>query len=40
MDEEVLDDKNFIMLPEDHSCDILVKNMAAYCPCVKRLSDA
>ena len=27
------------MLPRDHSCDILVKNVAAFCPCMKSLPE-
>lgn len=27
---EVLEKKNFIMFPGDHSCDMLVKNVAAF----------
>ena len=29
-------EENFNMLPRDHSCEILVKNVAALCPCPKR----
>ena len=32
--------KNFCMLPRDHSCGILVENVATFCPCPKSLSDA
>ena len=28
------------MLPGDHSCNILVKNVAAFCPCLKHLPKA
>ena len=28
------------MLPRNHSCDILVKNVAAFCPCPKSLLEA
>ena len=28
-------EENFNMLPRDHSCEILVKNVAALCPCPK-----
>jgi hypothetical protein len=31
------EEKNFNMLPRDCSCDILVKNVAAFCPCLKNL---
>jgi hypothetical protein len=33
-------EKNFSMLPRDHSCDILVKNVAAFCLCLKSLAEA
>ena len=26
--------ENFSMLPRDCSCDVLMKNMPAFCPCV------
>ena len=32
LDEEVSEEKNFSMLPSDHFCDILVKNVAAFLP--------
>ena len=32
--------KNFSMLPRNHSCDILVKELAAFCSCPKTLPDA
>ena len=28
-------EKNFIMFPRDHSCDILVMKVTAYCPYLK-----
>ena len=28
------------MWPRDHSCDILVKKVAAFCPCPKSLPEA
>ena len=28
------------MVPRDHSCDILVKEVAAFCPCTKNLPKA
>ena len=28
------------MLPRNHSCDILGKNMAAFCPCSRSLPEA
>jgi hypothetical protein len=37
---EVLEKKNFSMCPRDCSCDILVKNVAALCSCLKNLSEA
>jgi hypothetical protein len=33
--QEVSEEKNF----RDHSCDILVKNVAAFCPCLKSLPE-
>ena len=27
--------KNICVWPRDHSCDILVRNVAALCPCLK-----
>ena len=33
-------EKNFSMLPRDHSCEILVINVAAFCPCLKSLPEA
>ena len=40
LNEEVSDEENFSMLPSDHFCDILVKNVAAFCPCLKSLPEA
>ena len=37
---EVSMEKNFTMLCRDHSCDIFMKNMAAFCPCPKNLPEA
>ena len=37
---EVSEEKNFSMLPKDCSCDILVKNVVAFCPCSKSLLKA
>ena len=34
--QQVSEAKNFSMLPRDPSCDILVKNVAAFCPCPKQ----
>ena len=33
-------DKNLSVLPKDHSCDILVKNVTVFCPCLKSLPEA
>ena len=33
-------EKNFSMLSRDHSYDILVKNVAAFCSCPKCLPEA
>ena len=33
-------EKNFSMCPNNHSCDILVTNGAAFCPCLKGLPEA
>ena len=38
--QEVSEEKNLSMLPRDHSCDILVKNMTGFCPCPKNLPEA
>jgi len=38
--QEVSEEKNFSMLPRNHSCDILVKNVFAFCPCSKSLPEA
>ena len=37
---EVSEEKNFNMWPRDCSCDILVKNVAALCSCLKSLPEA
>ena len=37
---EVSEEKNFSMWPRDCSCDILVKNVTAFCPCLKSLPEA
>ena len=34
-----ISEKNFSTLPRDHSCDILVKFGAAFCPCLKSLPE-
>ena len=36
----ILSVKNFNMWPRERFCDILVKNMAAFCPCLKSLPEA
>ena len=36
MVQEISEEKNFSMLPRDRSCDILVKNVIAFCPCRRR----
>ena len=33
--EEVSEEKNFNMLPRNHSCDILVKKVTVFCPLSK-----
>ncbi|MGE9574538.1 hypothetical protein ACQP3C_26175 [Escherichia coli] len=38
--QEVSEEKNFSMLPRDCSCNILVKNVAAFCPCLNSLPEA
>ena len=35
-----LSEKNVSMLPRNHSWDVLVKNVAAFCPCPKSLPEA
>ena len=40
MAQEVPEELNFNMLPRDCSCDILVKNVAAFCSCLKTLPEA
>ena len=37
--QEFSEEKNLSILPRDHSCDILVMNVAAFCPCLKSLSE-
>ena len=32
-------EENFCMLPRDHSCDILVKNVPVSCPYLKNLPE-
>lgn len=38
--QEVSVGKNFSMWPRDCFCDILVKNVAAFCPCLNSLPEA
>ena len=38
--QEVSEEINFRILPRDHSCDILVKNVAAFRPCPNSLPEA
>ena len=38
--QEVSEKKNFSMLPRNHSCDILAKNIAYFCHCPKSLPKA
>ena len=33
--QEISEEKNFSILPRDSFCDILVKNVAAFCSCLK-----
>jgi hypothetical protein len=33
-------EKNLSVLPNDYSCDILVKNVAVFCPSLKSLPKA
>ena len=36
---EISEEKNFSMWMRDCFCGILVKNVAAFCPCLKSLSE-
>ena len=38
--QEISEDKNFYKLPKDHSCYSSVKNVAAFCLCLKSLPEA
>ena len=38
--QEVSVEKNFRMWPRDYFCDILVKNVAAFCPCLESLPES
>lgn len=40
LDQKVSQKKNFSMLSRDHSYDILVKNVTAFCSCPKCLPEA
>ena len=40
MAQEVSEEKDFTMLPGDHSYDVLVKNMVSFCPLLESLSKA
>jgi hypothetical protein len=40
MSQEVSVGKNFSMWPRDYFCGILVKNVAAFCPCLRVLPEA
>ena len=33
-------EENFSVLPRNHSCDILVKKVAIFCPCPNTLPEA
>ena len=37
--QEVSEEKNFSMLLRNHSCDMLMKNVATFCPCLKSLAE-
>jgi hypothetical protein len=37
---EVSEEKNFSMWPSDCTCDILMTNVAAFCPCLNSLPEA
>ena len=38
--QEFSEEKNFSKLPRNYSCAILVKNVVAFCPCLKSLPEA
>ena len=38
--QEVSEEKNINMWPRDHSCDILMKRVAAFCPCTKSVPES
>ena len=40
LSQEVSKKKNISMLPKNCSCNILVKNLAAFCSCLKSLPEA
>ena len=37
--QDVSGENNFNMCPRDYTCDILVKNVSAFCHCLKSLSE-
>ena len=38
--QQIIEEKNFSMLPRDHFCDILVKKVATFYPCLESLPEA
>lgn len=38
--QEVSEEKTFSMCPRDCSCDIMLKNVSTFCPCLKSLPEA
>jgi len=38
--QEDSEQKNLSMLPRDHSCDIYVKNVVGFCPCLRSRPEA
>ena len=38
--QEVSEENNFSILPRNHTCDILAKNMTAFYPCLKSVPEA
>ena len=39
LSQEVSEKRNFIMLPGDHSCNVLTKNVASFCLCPEDRSE-
>ena len=37
---DILEQKNLNMFPRDHYRNVLVKNVASFCPCLKSLPEA